>query len=153
MKKNNKMLIRDDNTQIAKSLFDFVPEEDLNKDEKSIAIYLDEQERLLWWYRNLSRQDYFIQGWKRNKIYPDFIFTETDEKGRDFSKVYVVETKGIHLKNEDTDYKKSVFKFCNELGTKKEWKELNKEFSKGIEFQVIFENEWKKKINEIFGVL
>jgi len=152
VKKNNKMLIRDDNTQIAKSLFDFVPEEDLNKDEKSIAIYLDEQERLLWWYRNLSRQDYFIQGWKRNKIYPDFIFTETDEKGRDFSKVYVVETKGIHLKNEDTDYKKSVFKFCNELGTKKEWKELNKEFSKGIEFQVIFEDEWKKRINEIFGV-
>lgn len=153
IKKNTKALIRDDNTQVARSLFDYVPEDDFNEMEKSIAIYLDEQEKLLWWYRNLSRQDYFIQAWKKNRIYPDFVFSKSDKAGRDFSKVFVVETKGVHLRgSEDTTYKKNVFKFCNELGQQKEWKELNKEFSKGIEFQVISEEEWQKRINDIFGV-
>jgi type III restriction enzyme len=67
--------------------------------------------------------------------------------------VYVIETKGLHLKNEDTDYKKNVFDFCNKLGHQKDWQELNLEFGTNrIEFQVIFEDEWKAKINEIFGV-
>jgi type III restriction enzyme len=153
IKRGTKALIRDDNLQIERSLFDYVPEEDFNTMEKSIAIYLDEQEKLLWWYRNLSRQDYFIQGWRKNKIYPDFVFSKSDDTGKNFKKVFVVETKGIQFKdNEDTKYKKSVFKFCNELGQQKEWKELNKEFSKGIEFQVIYEDEWKKRINEIFEI-
>jgi type III restriction enzyme len=153
VKKSSKKLIRDDHSEVARSLFDFIPEEEFNEMEKSIAIYLDEQEKLLWWYRNLSRQDYCIQGWRKNKIYPDFIFTKADDTGRDFSTVYVVETKGVHLKEfEDTKYKRNVFKFCNELGKKVEWKELNKEFSKGIEFQVIDEKEWQRKINEIFSV-
>jgi type III restriction enzyme len=153
VKKSSKKLIRDDHSEVQRSLFDYIPEEEFNQMEKSIAIYLDEQEKLLWWYRNLSRQDYYIQGWRKNKIYPDFIFTKTDDTGRDFSTVYVVETKGVHLKEfEDTKYKRNVFKFCNDLGKKVEWKELNKEFSKGIEFQVIDEKEWQRRINEIFAV-
>src|SRR5690606_23909971 len=71
-----KQLVREDNSPIQKSLYDQVPEEDINGLERSVAIYLDEQEKLLWWYRNMSRQDYHIQGWKRNKIYPDFIAAE-----------------------------------------------------------------------------
>lgn len=153
MKKSTKKLIRDDHSEVQRSLFDYIPEEEFNEMEKSIAIYLDEQEKLLWWYRNLSRQDYCIQGWRKNKIYPDFIFTKVDGTGRDYSTIFVVETKGVHLKEfEDTKYKRNVFRFCNELGEKVEWKELNKEFSKGIEFQVIDEKEWKKRINEIFAV-
>ena len=153
IRKNVKILVRNDNTQIQRSLFDFVPEDNLNRLEQSVAIYLDEQEKLLWWYRNLSRQNYFIQGWKKNKIYPDFVFTKQDEQNvDDYSDIFVIETKGIHLKNEDTDYKKNVFDLCNEIGSKKEWKEINSEFGeKGIEFQVIFEDEWKQRIHEIFG--
>ena len=152
-RKNVNILVRNDNTQIQKSLFDFVPEDDLNQLEQSVAIYLDEQEKLLWWYRNISRQNYFLQGWKKNKIYPDFVFTKQDEQlTDDYSKIFVVETKGIHLKNEDTDYKKNVFDLCNKIGSKKEWKEINSEFGEmGIEFQVIFEDEWKQRIHEIFG--
>ncbi|MEW6410330.1 MAG: DEAD/DEAH box helicase family protein [Nitrospirota bacterium] len=153
VKKSSRRLIRDDHSEVQRSLFDYVPEGEFNEMEKSIAIYLDEQEKLLWWYRNLSRQDYYIQGWRKNKIYPDFIFTKADDTGRNFNTVYVVETKGIHLKDfEDTKYKRNVFKFCNELGQKREWKELNREFSRGVEFQVIAEDEWKKKINEIFMI-
>ncbi len=154
VKKTSKSLVRTDNTPIQRSLFDFVPEEEFNNMEKSIAIYLDEQERLLWWYRNLSRQDYYIQGWKKHKIYPDFIFADSDGKKQDdYNKVYVVETKGLHLKNEDTDYKRNILDFCNRLGQQKDWGELNSEFAeRKIEFQVIFEDEWKEKINGIFGI-
>jgi type III restriction enzyme len=153
VKKNSKPLIRNDYTSLQRSLFDFVEEEKFNETEKAVALYLDEQEKLLWWYRNISRQDYFLQGWKKNRVYPDFIFSEIDSNVQDdYSKVFVVETKGIHLKNEDTDYKKNVFEFCNKLGIQKNWTELNTEFNEKIEFQVIFEDEWKAKINKIFGV-
>lgn len=36
--------------------------------------------------------------------------------------------------------------------SKKNWTELNTEFDQKIEFQVIFEDEWKAKINKIFGI-
>jgi len=154
IKSASKALVRNDNTPMQRSLFDFVPEEEFNEMEKSVAVYLDEQEKLLWWYRNLSRQDYYIQGWKKYKIYPDFVFTNASgKKHGDYNKVYVIETKGIHLKNEDTDYKKNIFDFCNRLGEQKDWRELNLEFAeKKIEFQVVFGDEWKKRINEIFSV-
>ena len=154
VKRNSKPLWRNDYTPVQRSLFDFVPEEEFNELEKSVALYLDEQERLLWWYRNLSKQDYYVQGWKKYKIYPDFIFSDVNEQNQDdYNKVYVIETKGLHLKNEDTDYKKNVFDFCNKLGHQKDWQELNLEFGTNrIEFQVIFEDEWKTRINEIFGI-
>jgi type III restriction enzyme len=149
--RSNKQLIRNDNTPIQKSLFDYVPEEDYNDLEKSVAIYLDEQEKLLWWYRNISRQDYHIQEWKRSKIYPDFLSADTQDDSNDYGTVYVLETKGIHLKNEDTKYKQDVFTLCNELGAKKAWKELFSEFSEHhFEFQVVFGNEWENKINRMF---
>jgi type III restriction enzyme len=149
--KSNKQLVRNDNTPIQRSLFDSVPEENINDLEKSVALYLDEQEKLLWWYRNMSRQDYHIQGWKRNKIYPDFIAANQKENDtNDYGTIYVLETKGIHLKNEDTIYKQDVFTLCNELGAKKAWKELFNEFpDHNFEFQVVFEDEWQNKINQL----
>lgn len=149
--KSNKQLIRSDNTPIQKSLFDYVPEENINELEKSVAIYLDEQEKLLWWYRNMSRQDYHIQGWKKNKIYPDFVAAnKSTTMKEDYDTVFVLETKGIHLKNEDTKYKQDVFTLCNELGAKKAWKELFDEFpDHDFEFQVVFDDEWQNKINSM----
>ncbi len=151
--RSNRRLNRDDGTELQLSLFEYVPEEDINELEKAVALYLDEQEKLLWWYRNISRQDYHIQGWKRNKIYPDFIAStvNSDDKN-DYGDIYVLETKGIHLKNEDTVYKQNVFDLCNKLGAKKPWKELFSEFKDhNFEFQVIYSDEWKSKINTILG--
>ena len=150
--KSNKQLVRSDNSAIQHSLFDYVPDEDLNETEKSVAIYLDEQEQLLWWYRNRVRKDFHIQGWQRHKIYPDFIAAKRAEMEKDnYDTVYVLETKGVHLKaNEDTRYKQNVFTLCNELGAKKAWKELFDEFpNHDFEFQVVFEDEWQNKINEL----
>jgi type III restriction enzyme len=124
--RSNRQLVRDDNTAIQRSLFDQVPEENINELEKSVAVYLDNQEKLLWWYRNMSKQDYHIQGWKKNKIYPDFIASDINTVNEeDYGDVYVLETKGLHLKNEDTSYKQDVFELCNQMGIKKAWKELD----------------------------
>jgi len=152
VKSNKKLINERTNEAIQKSLFDYVPEENFNELEKSVAIYLDEQEKLLWWYRNMSRQDYHIQGWKRKKIYPDFIAADKKKDSKDdYGTVYVLETKGIHLKNEDTKYKQDVFVLCKELGAKKAWKELFDEFpDHAFEFQVVYSDEWQNRINEIF---
>lgn len=128
------------------------PKENINDLEKSVALYLDEQEKLLWWNGNMSRQDYHIRGWKRNKIYPDFVAADKHEENDDYGTVYVLETKGIHLKNEDTKYKQDVFAFCNELGAKKTWKELFNEFpNHDFEFQVVFDDELQNKVNQLIA--
>nr|MBC8360201.1 restriction endonuclease subunit R [Candidatus Desulfatibia profunda] len=101
-----KTLNRKDGRQLQLSLFEFVPEDDFNETEKAVAWYLEGQKRLFFWYRNRSRQDYAIQGWRKHKIYPDFIFTATASEDKDdYEQVYVVETKGLHLIGSlDTDY-------------------------------------------------
>jgi len=150
--KGNRNLVRDDNSPIQKSLFDTVYEEEFNETEQSVAIYLDRQEKLLWWYRNRSRQDYHIQGWRKNKIYPDFIAASINNADDyDYDKVFVLETKGIHLKaNDDTRYKENVFDLCNQMGAKKAWKELFNEFpDHDFEFQVVFERRVEKRDKQV----
>lgn len=149
--KSQKQLNRLDGSQLQRSIFDYVPEESMNELEQKVAVYLDEQEKLLWWYRNLSKKDYHIQGWKKNKIYPDFLAADVSKTNDgSYDTVYVLETKGIHLKNDDTKYKQDVFALCNQLGAKKPWKELFCEFpDQQFEFQVVFEDEWQNKINQI----
>ena len=151
---NGKMQLNrtSDNKAVQKSLFDEVVEEDYDTLEKEVAVYLDEQEKLLWWYRNISRQNYHIQGWKEHKIYPDFIATKKDKTQKDYYEtVYVLETKGIHLKgNDKTTYIENVFKLCKELGVKEPWAKLFNEFpDHNFEFQVIYGNEWADSINQI----
>ena len=77
--------------------------------ERNFARYLDEQKALQWWHRVAVRQrgDYYLRGWKRERIWPDFVAMggETDGKPH----VLVFETKGEHLRgNSDTDYKQRV---------------------------------------------
>ena len=153
MRKGARKLTREDNSPLQLSLFEQVAEESVNTDEQSVAWYFEKQERLLWWYRNLSRQDYRIQGWRKHGIYPDFIASRvcTTDK-TDFSEVFVVESKGIHLKNDDTDYKKKVFKLCNKLAEARSWTELGLEFpERKIVFELVFGDEWQRKLNSILA--
>ncbi|MCJ7728304.1 MAG: DEAD/DEAH box helicase family protein, partial [Sedimentisphaerales bacterium] len=91
------------------SLFDPVSADDFNETERQVAWYLDDQNKLLFWYRNVPKEDYGVQGWQKHRVYADFIFTDTNSNGNGFNRVFVVETKGIHLKqSEDTDYKKKL---------------------------------------------
>ena len=74
---------REDGGPFQRSLFDWTAEDDLNGLENKVATYLDRQERLFFWYRNRSRKDYYVQGWKRGRIYADFVVTlRSDEPGR-----------------------------------------------------------------------
>ncbi|OGR92127.1 MAG: hypothetical protein A2V88_13725 [Elusimicrobia bacterium RBG_16_66_12] len=41
-----------------------------------------------------------VQGWRKHKIYPDFVFTESNTHDG-ASHLYILETKGAHLKNDD----------------------------------------------------
>lgn len=146
---NSRRLVRDNNEPIQRSLFDPMPEDAFNDDEKEIAVHLDKQEQfILWWDRNFARRDYDLQGWKRERIYPDFLVAKKDAiEPDDYNEVLVLETKGRHLDNPDTAYKKSVFDLCNELV--KEWdKTLDKgENLKKVEFFVVFHEDAKSQIN------
>ena len=77
--------------------------------ERNFARYLDEQKALKWWHRVAVRQkgDYYLRGWKQERIWPDFIAMAGSNAGQ--PQVLVFETKGEHLKgNPDTDYKQRV---------------------------------------------
>ena len=120
VRSTSRTLTRSDGLPLQRSLFDFVPEESFDGLERDVAWCLEDQGKLLWWYRAIARQDYSIQGWKKDKIYPDFVFTQTDEEdSSEYATVFVIETKGLFLKNEDTGYKQQIFDLCNQLGEEK----------------------------------
>ena len=51
--------------------------------------------------------EYYLQGWKRGRIYPDFIALANG--GADEKRVLIFDTKGEHLAgNLDTEYKRKV---------------------------------------------
>ena len=92
------------------SLFEPVFEQHFGTElEKKFAYYLDEQKALEWWHRVAARQrgEYYVQGWKRGRIYPDFVAMANEVGG--VTRVLIFETKGQQLKgNPDTDYKQKV---------------------------------------------
>ena len=148
---------REDGGPYQRNLFDVTTEDDLNQFENKVATYLDQQARLFFWYRNRARKDYYVQGWKPRRIYADFIVTlKDDERETDngFDQVFVVETKGVHLKeSEDTDYKRSVFDICSEHARKADWAEFAPAMrSKVMRFEVVDEDEWQARLNGmLFG--
>ena len=89
-----------------------------NELEKRFACYLDEQRAIQWWHRVAARQqgEYYLQGWKKGRIYPDFVAMANEER------LLIFETKGEHLLgNPDTEYKRKVLKALegafNDAGT------------------------------------
>ena len=77
--------------------------------QHGVAVHLDGEAAVKWWHRNVAKTNYGVQGWKRGRIYPDFIFATgcTGGSGR----IVMLETKGDHLQNPDTDYKREVLDF------------------------------------------
>jgi type III restriction enzyme len=141
--KKTRRLVRDDGDQIQQSLFDVVPD-DLNEYEKAVALYLDASPQVLWWYRNLVGPDQFaIQGYRRPRIYPDFIVQQGKEK-KPIASVLVVESKGKQLKgSEDTKYKRSVADYFGKVGHKVPWQKLAKDFRDNtFRVQVLDEGEY-----------
>jgi len=99
---------RPDAKLIEKSLFEPALEALTdNGFERDVACYLDSQAALQWWHRNVAKAQYGLQGWKRNKVYPDFVFARVSGDGQ--NTVVVLETKGLHLAgSDDTQYKQAL---------------------------------------------
>ncbi|MGH7944750.1 MAG: hypothetical protein ACREH8_23110 [Opitutaceae bacterium] len=76
---------------------------------------------------------------------------ENATKDELFSKVFVLETKGRHLKqNSDTGYKRSVFDLCTELAQRKDWSECAPTMrGKSMRFEVVDEDEWQNRLNQL----
>ncbi|MGH9444639.1 MAG: DEAD/DEAH box helicase [Terriglobia bacterium] len=143
-----------DGNQFVLSLYDPVPLDALNSLEHKVASFLDEQSRLYFWYRNISHQGYYVQGWQKARIFADFIFATRNGVSveKDYRRVFVLETKGLHLKNENTEYKKSVFALCNKHAKRKAWNELVPSMQdKEIAYEVVFQDEWEKRLNEMLA--
>ena len=62
----------------------------------------------------------------------------------------VLETKGLHLKNEDTAYKQELFELCNRNGQKQLWDDIAGDFADHhVHFCVVFDDEWRKVLNQL----
>jgi len=128
-----------------------------NRLGKDVALYLDQQYWVLAWYRSAVPGGYRIQGRREQRVYSDFVVLGHDAPDGlnlpKLSTVYVLETKGIHLKNNsDTTYKQELFKLCHEQSQPRPWDEIARSFSDHrLQFQVLFEKEWRNVINALFS--
>lgn len=108
--REDRPLLRRDYEPLQLSLFEPVFEQQFDSElEKNFAYYLDEERALRWWHRVAARQrgEYYLQGWKRGRIYPDFVAMTNDIAG--VTRVLIFDTKGEHLEgNLDTEYKRKV---------------------------------------------
>ena len=151
---DSQQLYRDDGKIVENSIFSPVYRDDFSSDyERRVACYLDGYKALRWWHRNVARHQYAIQGWRKQKVYPDFIFAMTaDDKKERF---YVLETKGDQLAgNLDTKYKQKLLELCNDafelekISPKGELELVGKD-GKTVSCAMIFEETWKTDIAQV----
>lgn len=134
---------------LEKSLFAHVYESEFNRDEQDVAVYLDGEKTLSWWHRNVARSQYGIQGWKKAKIYPDFIFA-VQNKGIS-KRITVLETKGDQLDNLDTAYKRDALAFLSDHFAWDDYTpagklELVQNNGDTVQGTLILMSEWKAKL-------
>lgn len=107
-----------------------------------------------WWHRNVakSQSSYGLQGWHKHKVYPDFIFALSHQDGHE--RFMVLETKGNHLDNPDTVYKKKLLEVCTDafrLETLHTAGELELLDDKGVKVccALIFEGAWQTDLGKL----
>ena len=110
VRSDDRPLLKRDYEPVQLSLFEPVFEQQFDSElEENFAYYLDEERALQWWHRVAARQkgEYYLQGWKRGRIYPDFVAMTNEVAG--VTRVLIFDTKGEHLAgNLDTEYKRKV---------------------------------------------
>ncbi len=130
---------------IQQSLFEPVYESNFNVLEKDFALYLDKSDSISWWHRIAAKQQYHLQGWRRQNVYPDFVACRQDD-----GTLLILETKGVHLKgNEDTGYKQKLLETLEAA--------YNKAIDRGemrvceppAVFRMMFEDRWKEQVREL----
>ncbi len=95
---------------------------DLNGFEARFAGYLDSKHAVQWWHRNVARTQYGLQGWKRHKVYPDFVVGLLNPGEGQGQRVVLIETKGAHLGgSEDTAYKAALLQRLQQAFRDERW--------------------------------
>jgi type III restriction enzyme len=91
-----------------RALYDRVFKKDVNAFEADVALYMDGNDAVKWWWRIAARREWGLQGWMKSKVYPDFlVHLETDG---DTARLLVLETKGKFLEGSaDTEFKRKFF--------------------------------------------
>ncbi|ORE90873.1 DEAD/DEAH box helicase family protein [Aurantimonas sp. 22II-16-19i] len=146
---SSRQLQRSDGSPLQLSLFSPVYEDELNKDEQAVAVYLDEAKTLKWWHRNVAARQYGIPGWRRGRIYPDFIFA-SQQSGKG-SRLVVLETKGDQLDNLDTAYKRELLdvlsdNFAWDTTTPAGTLAMTTTNGETVECALVLMSEWKSKL-------
>ena len=132
---------------IQRSLFEPLFESGFNSLEKDFALYLEKSNAIYWWHRVAARQDYYLQGWRRQRVYPDFVACRRED-----GKLLILETKGIHLEgSEDTSYKKKMLATLEDA--------YSAAFERGqiqfneppATFRMMFEDKWQEQVSELLN--
>ncbi len=148
------MLMRDDGfTPVNKSLLaPPLRAGDMDGFEAQFAGYLDEKHALTWWHRNVAKTHYGLQGWRRHKVYPDFVFGMTT--GGSVSRVVLLETKGRHLAgSSDTQYKQALMArlsaaFADERAIRVGDLELEGASSQAVSCDLLFDAAWRGELDQ-----
>jgi type III restriction enzyme len=99
-----------------RALYDRVFKRDVNGFEANVALYMDGNDAVKWWWRIAARREWGLQGWMKNKVYPDFL-VQLDSDG-ETARLLVLETKGKHLEgSQDTEFKTRFFKLLEKAYT------------------------------------
>lgn len=139
-------LLRDDGVQVEKSLFVPATEDGLNGLERNVACYVDGKAATHWWFRNVARSQYGLQGWRKHKVYPDLVIAVRQEDATE--RVLVLETKGQHLDNSDSRYKRDLLDLLtgSYSGQVVGDMELDLGDDRALHCELILENDWQVRL-------
>ena len=143
--KEEKTLQGEHGSPIQRSLFEPLFESGFNGLEKNFALYLEKSNAVYWWHRVAARQEYSLQGWRRQRVYPDFVACRNDN-----GKLLILETKGIHLKgSEDASYKQKLLTTLEKAYTGALERGHMTVRTPPATFQMMFEDRWQEQVYEL----
>jgi type III restriction enzyme len=143
-------LTRDDGVSVEKSLF--VPSADggMNNLDRNVACYLDGKKATRWWFRNVARRQYGLQGWRKYKIYPDLVISVQNDAGNE--QILVLETKVEHLNNPDSKYKIDLLSLLTKHYAGQvvgDMQLLDFGDDRAMHCELVFENDWKVRMADL----
>jgi type III restriction enzyme len=142
-------LLHDGGKPLDRALYDRVYKKDFNDFEANAALYLDGKDAVSWWWRIAARRDWALQGWMRNRVYPDFL-VRLDADGQT-ARLLVLETKGKHLEgSEDTEFKTKFFELLEQayaIGRDAGEVELFADAPNAMRFRILIQQEaWQSDL-------
>ena len=139
-------LMRDDGMQAEKSLFVPATEDGLNGLERNVACYVDGRAATHWWFRNVARSQYGLQGWRKHKVYPDLVVAVRHDGASE--RMLVLETKGQHLDNPDSHYKRDLLDLLsgNYSGQVVGDMALDLGDEHALHCELVLENDWQVRL-------